>query len=272
MIGSHHAGDSQWFQELVDAVGGRYGDVPRALSTRNIQPKMILHAALVLSRLFAAHGMVNKRRVMPAHRHGQRFWSRATPATSGAGGRHRRAPRSTELIETAPKLLDALSDLVTTLPLIICHAMDWFNLADLSSDRVVLQPETLPDGSSTAVTMNNLRWDPQYSLYVVGARRETERACGGDEKRRRHRDRAAERHAAAQSCHAGGDHDLDVRGFQNGRRRRRTIDETHLLPDPDYTGNDDTARELAQALNVDEQYIRTQLTSPCAGKRRHRCG
>jgi len=36
----------------------------------------------------------------------------------------------------------------------------------------------------------------------------------------------------------------------------------------DYTGNDDTVRELAQALNVDEQYVRAQPDEPAlAGKR-----
>jgi len=263
--------DFNGFQQLVDAVGGVTVDVPRAILDAEYPTEnngyMRLYYPAGLQRMNGEQALRYART-----RHVDSDFGRAQRqqqvVQAGIDELKRQDPL--ELIETAPKLLDALSDSVrTTLPLDNLATLQ--GLAQLgqhlSSDRVrrlVLQPETLPDGSSTLLgDYNNLRWDPQYLRRMV---REWETAPGELVVYEEEDDGTVivqvqngtlQRNLATQVTT-----DLDVRGFQMAAAADAPFDDVPTTLILDYTGNDDTVRELAQALNVDEQYIRTQPDEP----------
>ncbi len=267
--------DFNGFQQLVDALGGVTVDVPRAILDPEYPTEnngyMRLYYPAGLQRMNGEQALRYART-----RHVDNDFGRAQRQQQvvQAGIDELKRQDLLQLVETAPKLLDALSDSVrTTLP--IDNLATLRGLAEfaqeLNSDRVrrlVLQPETLPDGSSTLLSdYNNLRWDPQYVRRVM---REWETEPGQpviyDAEDNdgivtvQVQNGTLQRNLATEVTT-----DLDVRGFQMARPADAPDDDVPNTLIIDYTGNDATVRELADALGVDERYIRTQPNEPAPG-------
>ncbi len=264
--------DFNGFQQLVDALGGVTVDVPRAILDPEYPTEndgyMRLYYPAGLQRMNGEQALRYART-----RHADNDFGRAQRQQQvvQAGIDELKRQDLLQLVETAPKLLDALSDSVrTTLPvdnLATLRGLAQF-AQDLDSDRVrrlVLQPETLPDGRSTLLgDYNNVRWDPQYVRRVV---REWETAPGEPVMYDAEDDDGivtvqVQNGTLQRSLATQVTTDLDVRGFRMASPADAPSDDALNTLIIDYTGNEATVRELAEALDVDEQYIRTQPDEP----------
>lgn len=167
--------DFNGFQQIVDTLGGITVDVPRAMLDPEYPTDnkgfMRLYYPAGLQRMNGEQALRYART-----RHVDSDFGRAQRQQQviQAGLDELKRQDLLRLVQAAPKLLDTLSDSVrTTMP--INNMATLKGLAEyaqgLSSDRVrrlVLQPETLPDGSSTLLgDYTNLRWSPQYVQRMV---------------------------------------------------------------------------------------------------------
>ncbi len=156
--------DFNGFQQLVDSMGGITVDVPRAILDPEYPTEdfgyMRLYYPAGLQRMNGIEALRYART-----RHVDNDFGRAQRQQQvvQAGVDELKRQNIMEKIDTAPKVLDALSDSIrTTMPLnSITTLQGLAHLAQsMSSDRIkrlVLQPETNPDGSSTLLSdYNNL--------------------------------------------------------------------------------------------------------------------
>jgi LCP family protein required for cell wall assembly len=260
--------DFNGFQQLVDAVGGITIDVPRAILDSEYPTEnngfMRLYYPTGLQRMNGVQALryARTRHVDSDFGRAQRQQQVVQAALDEIKRRDMR-----EKIEAAPKLLDALSESVrTTMPLNNISTLQGLaELAqNLSPDRVkrlVLKPETNPDGSNTLIgDYINVRWDPAYLRRMV---HELQTPPGAPNT-------AADKPVVVQVQNGTRQRglasqvttDLDTRGFKMAtaddapnREERNTL----IL---DYTGNETAARQIAKLLNVDEQYIRDASNEP----------
>ena len=260
--------DFNGFQRLVDALGGITVDVPRAILDPEYPTEnngfMRLYYPAGLQRMNGEQALRYART-----RHVDNDFGRAQRQQQviQAGLNELQRQNLLERIETAPKLLDALSASIrTTLPL--DNVATLRGLAQfaqtLNSDRIkrlVLQPETNPDGSSTLISdYSNLEWDPAYVQRMVRA---WQTAPGATAE--------ADQPGAVVQVQNGTDRrdlatqvttTLDERGFHMADAAdapSADVSDTVIL---DYTGDDTTAHQLADELGVDAASIRTAPDEP----------
>jgi LCP family protein required for cell wall assembly len=261
--------DFNGFQRLVDAIGGVTIDVPRAILDAEYPTEdngyMRLYYPAGLQRMDGAQALRYART-----RHVDNDFGRAQRQQQvlQAGLDKLKQQNLQDQIKAAPQLLDVVSDSVrTTMPINNVSTLQGLaTLAqELSSDRIkrlVLQPETKPDGSSTLIDNDyiNVRWDQAYLRRMVW---EWQTPPGQASI-------ALDKAAVVQVQNGGAERrlvsqvtaELEERGFEMAPAEdapTRNMSRTVIL---NYTGNDETARELAQALDIDEQRIRDESDEP----------
>lgn len=260
--------DFNGFQRLVDALGGITVDVPRAILDPEYPTEnngfMRLYYPAGLQRLNGEQALRYART-----RHLDNDFGRAQRQQQviQAGLNELQRQNVLEQIETAPKLLDALSESIrTTLPL--DNVATLRGLAQfaqtLNSDRIkrlVLQPETNPDGSSTLISdYSNLEWDPAYVQRMVREWQSAPGATVADDQPDavvQVQNGTNRRDLATQVTTA-----LDERGFRTtdaADAPSADVSDTVIL---DYTSDDTVARQLADELGVDATSIRNAPDEP----------
>lgn len=257
--------DFNGFQQLVDALGGITVDVPRAILDPEYPTEdhgfMRLYYPAGLQRMDGVQALRYART-----RHVDNDFGRAQRQQQviQAGLNELKRRNILELIDTAPKLLDALSESVrTTMP--INNITTLQGLAQLGQNisanrvkRLVLQPETNPDGSNTLLgDYNNLEWDPAYvrrmvdELYTPPDRPAV--AADGQTITVQVQNGTRQQGLATQVSNFLAD-----RGFETEApvdAPAGSVPHTLIL---DYTGNEAIAQQLAQLLSVDPQNIRRE--------------
>ncbi len=260
--------DFNGFQRLVDALGGITVDVPRAILDPEYPTEndgfMRLYYPAGLQRMNGEQALRYART-----RHIDNDFGRAQRQQQviQAGLNELQRQNVLEQIETAPKLLDALSESIrTTLPL--DNVATLRGLAQfaqtLNSDRIkrlVLQPETNPDGSSTLIgDYSNLEWDPAYVQRMV---RDWQTAPGATVE--------ADQPDAVVQVQNGTDRRdlgaqvttaLNERGFRMADAADALDADVPSTVILDYTGDHTIARQLADELGVDAASIRTGPDEP----------
>ncbi len=251
--------DFNGFQKIVDTLGGVTVDVPRAILDAEYPTEdygyMRLYIPAGLQRMDGTTALRYART-----RHADNDFGRAQRQQQVLQAVLDELKRQGILgqIDAAPKLLDVASEYVRT-TLRINDMTTLTGLANLAQDlkadriqRLVLKPETNPDGTSNLCSdlSSTICWEPAYvqrmaqQLELPPGEQPAAPATVQVQNGTRIRGLAGQVTT-----------DLEVQGYVTTAPTdapEKGIPNTLIL---NYTGKTETARRLAQFLNIDPQYI-----------------
>jgi LCP family protein required for cell wall assembly len=256
--------DFNGFQQIVDALGGISVDVPRALLDAEYPTEdngyMRLYIPAGLQRMDGVTALRYART-----RHADNDFGRAQRQQQVMQAVLDELKQQGVLtqIEAAPKLLDVASQSVrTTLKLNDLSTLR--GLAALAQEikpdriqRLVMRPETNPDGSSNLLgdLSSAIQWDPAYVQRIAqqfqlppGEQAPTPAVV------------QVQNGTLIRGLAGQVTTDLEVRGYKTTRpidAPENGIPHTLIL---DYTGKPEVTKRLADLLNIDPQYIKDSAT------------